>query len=241
MSRHRSLSELAGLDELSPPKRDRVRTHLADCQRCRDELAFARETRAALRAVTTPRAAPDTLDRILARRRAGERVILPADVPRERPRRRLAVPIAVGATLVAAVAIAAELLLRHPVDPSLTAPESRAAEASAPVGVAIVPTGSEVEVRILGTGGLRIEATLHDGRELGVRGRGAAESARFRASSAGITVSEVTGGTLEVRIPRGLTGRLYVGDRLELATDGTALRAERSGERGERLVLELPR
>ncbi|MEZ4585619.1 MAG: hypothetical protein R2909_04360 [Gemmatimonadales bacterium] len=240
MSRHRSLSELAGLDQLPSPKRDRVRAHLADCQRCRDELTFARETRVLLRAVTTPVVAPETLDRILARRRAGERVILPADVPRERPRRRLAVPIAVAATLVATVAIAAELL-RRPADPSLTEPEPPAAEASAPVGVAIVPTGREVEVRILGTGRLRIEATLHDGRELGVRGRGAAESARFRATSAGITVSEVTGGTLEVRIPRGLTGRLYLSDRLEITTDGNALRAERSGESGERLVLELLR
>lgn len=241
MSRHRSLSELVGLDELSPPRRDRVRAHLADCQRCRDELTFARETRVLLRAVTTPVAAPETLDRILARRRAGERVILPADVPRERPRRRIAVPIAVGASLVAAVAIAAELLLRRPAGPAPAQAESQAAEVSAPVGVAIVPTASEVEVRILGTGRLRIEAMLHDGRELGVRGRGAAESARFRAASAGITVSEVTGGTLEVRIPRGLIGRLYVSGRLELASDGTALRAERSGERGERLVLELPR
>lgn len=242
MNSHRALSELAGLEALAPRRRDRVRRHLADCQRCRDDLMFVRALRGVAGEVTAPAAPAHCLARILARREAGERVILPADVRFERPRHRVAVPLAVAATAVAAVAITAQLAVRAV---RLRQPEPAAASAPAQavpsVGIAIVPTGDTTEVRVSGPGRLRLEALIHDGRELGVRGRGAAETARFRTAHGGISVSEVAGGTIEVRIPRGVASRLYVNDRLVLTADGQVLLVERDGTVRDRVVLDLGR
>jgi len=242
MNLHRPLSELAGLEALPPRRRDRVRRHLADCQRCRDDLTFVRSFRDLAAEVTAPAAPAHGLARVLARREAGERVILPADVPPARPRRRVAVPLAIAVTAVAAVAITAQLAVRAV---RLHQPESAAAPAPAQaapsVGIAIVPTGDTAEVRLSGPGLFRLEALIHDGRELGVRGRGAAEAARFRTARGGISVSEVTGGEIEVRIPRGISSRIYVNDRLVLTGDGRVLRVERDGAVRDRVVLDVGR
>lgn len=241
MTRHRTVSELAALDDLTGRRRDRVRTHLADCPSCRRTLSFTREVRRVAAQVTAP-SAPAILDRILDRRAAGERVILPV-AEAGIPRRRLLVPLAAGATLLAAVAMAAQLVMSGNGDgpARAPAPEAAAPVESAAVGIAIVPAAEPADVRITGAPGIHVEVTLHDGPELGVRGRGAATDARFRMAGGGIVVTGVRAGVIEVRIPRGTRARLFVNDRLELTADGTALRIERSGAVRARVTLDVGR
>ncbi|MGH7526665.1 MAG: hypothetical protein ACREMX_08160, partial [Gemmatimonadales bacterium] len=161
------------------------------------------------------------------------------DVPGRRPVLRLAV----GATLVVAVAIAAQVAVRsardRPGEPAGgdTVPSAEPTT----VGIAIVPSRLPADVRIVGAPAIRVEVLLHDGRELGVRGQGTAADARFQTAGGGIVVTGVAGGAVELRIPRGVPTRLFVNDRLELTSDGQSLRIERSGVVRERVTLDLGR
>ncbi|MDH3296971.1 MAG: hypothetical protein OEM96_01660 [Gemmatimonadota bacterium] len=65
-----------------------IRIHLRDCSRCRDEVAWIKRLRVAsgrLREVQPP---DGVLDGVLSRRAAGDRLILPLDVPPAPPSRR---------------------------------------------------------------------------------------------------------------------------------------------------------
>jgi hypothetical protein len=243
VTRHRPYAELAGLDELEPARRAAVRDHLAECPACRERLSFTRDVRAAAAALATAGEPPaDTLPRVLARRAAGERIILPVNDPDPAPaptRRRVLLMAISAAALVAAV-VAAQLVRRHTHE-VVPSPAMDSTRPMSPVGVAMIPGRGPTSVRIAGTGRIRVEALLHDGDELSVRGRGAAVTARFGVDGGGITATELTGGTVEVRIPGGTTTRLFLNDRLELTSDGRTLRAERSGALSDRAALEIPR
>ena len=82
----RVLSRFAA-DELSPDDRVRVARHLAACHRCRHTAQELRATVAALREVPVPELPGDLFERILERRAAGERIILPAALPAPAARR----------------------------------------------------------------------------------------------------------------------------------------------------------
>jgi hypothetical protein len=58
-----------------------VAAHLADCPRCRAQVAFARDLGAAARRLAAPEPDDALLDRVLADRAAGARTILPAATP----------------------------------------------------------------------------------------------------------------------------------------------------------------
>ena len=96
---------------LDPRTRRRVGTHLIGCLRCREAVDQICELRMQVHAASTPAASTEMLERILARRHAGERVILPTpDLVQER-----SVPsgrIAVAAGLLVIVAASALLLRR---------------------------------------------------------------------------------------------------------------------------------
>ena len=98
--------------ELTGRTRDRVASHLAGCARCRDTVRFIRELGEVARSLPAPEPPADALPRLLARRAAGERVILPTSdpVPIE-PERRRAVS-AIAATL--ALFVAGSLLVSVP-------------------------------------------------------------------------------------------------------------------------------
>lgn len=238
MNRHPTIAELAGLEELTRRRRTATRDHLAECPSCRRDLAFTREVRDRAREATGGVPAPETLARILARRAAGDRVILPTDLPAAAPRRHRYPAIAAAVLILAAAAVAAQLVFRNGRAPS-PAPTPAAPESRPPVGVSIVPNGAAADIRIHGAATIHVEVVLHDGAELSVRGHGAAAEARFRTAGNGITVSEVRGGAIELRIPRGVTSRLFVNERLELTADGRSLRIERSGAVRDRVVLDL--
>lgn len=111
---HPRFRTLARFADGEPDERHRARVaaHLARCPRCRSTVASLREATVRAREATVPAPPADALERILARRAAGERVILPTTppAPRRRPRRLLPAAAAC-ALLLAAVATA---LLRTP-------------------------------------------------------------------------------------------------------------------------------
>jgi peroxiredoxin len=98
--------------ELDDPARARLAAHLAGCARCRETVASLRRADAAAREAPVPAPPADALERVLARRAAGERVILPAAEPQAPPRGRRVLPAA-AASLVLLLA-AAGLFLRAP-------------------------------------------------------------------------------------------------------------------------------
>jgi hypothetical protein len=69
-------------DRQAREARDALRAHLEGCRACRDEVERARRAVAALSLTSSPPA--ELLERVRARRAAGERVLLPA-VPHDRP------------------------------------------------------------------------------------------------------------------------------------------------------------
>ena len=83
--RFRQLRAFAA-EELSPDARRKVATHLARCTRCRGVVSSLRELVAAVREETAWELPEGAWDGVLARRAAGERVVLPvADPAAPRP------------------------------------------------------------------------------------------------------------------------------------------------------------
>ena len=78
--RYATLNRFADGD-LSEPRTRRVADHLADCSRCRQEVAFIRQAGALARSLETPAAPRGILDRVMAQRAAGDRVLLPPEAP----------------------------------------------------------------------------------------------------------------------------------------------------------------
>lgn len=86
--------------ELEGRRYRRVASHLADCSRCRQEVAFIRRAGDLARSLETPAVPTEILDRVLERRTTGERVLLPPESPGAEPEpRRRTVP-AIAALLV---------------------------------------------------------------------------------------------------------------------------------------------
>jgi len=94
------------LDALDPDERREYEAHLADCQRCREELASLAQTTEALAiAASGPAPPPGLRDRILEGARAEAQVVVPFE-----PRRRRTVPVlAAAAAMAAVVALSASL------------------------------------------------------------------------------------------------------------------------------------
>ena len=87
------------LDALDPDERREYEAHLADCERCREELAsFWQTTEGLAIAASGPEPTPELRARILEGARAEAQVVVPFE-----PRRRRAVPVLAAAVAVAAV------------------------------------------------------------------------------------------------------------------------------------------
>jgi anti-sigma factor RsiW len=100
------LTAAYALDALDPDDREAYERHLADCERCQEELATMWQTTEALAvAATGPEPRSELRERILAAARAEPQVVVPFA-----PRRSRAVPVlATAAALAAAVALAVGL------------------------------------------------------------------------------------------------------------------------------------
>ena len=94
------------LDVLDADERWAYETHLASCERCRDELTSFWETAAALAVATSgPAPSPGLRDRILAAAHEERQVV----VPLESRRRRRLTPVGAAAAVAALVAVAVGL------------------------------------------------------------------------------------------------------------------------------------
>lgn len=91
--------------ELAERRRGRVAEHLTRCSRCRAALSERLGLERQLREMPTPDLPADLLDRIVARRQSGERIIVPSASPAA-PRRWQAVAYPIAASLLFALALA---------------------------------------------------------------------------------------------------------------------------------------
>jgi len=95
------------LDVLDADERWAYETHLASCERCREELTSFWETAAALAVATSgPAPSPDLRDRILTAAREDRQVVVPLE---SRRRRRLTPVLGAAAAVAALVALAVGL------------------------------------------------------------------------------------------------------------------------------------
>lgn len=94
-------------EELAGGERARVESHVHDCPRCAGVTQELRSLGDAMRAIAPPRApARDGLEQVLARRRAGDCVVLPVGPARRSPRRTwLGVVSVAAAVLLGVVAV----------------------------------------------------------------------------------------------------------------------------------------
>ena len=143
--------------EVSAADRRRLSLHLAGCARCRGIVASHRSVAAAAAGEPHPVAPAGELHRILARRAAGERVILPTADPSRRQKRQ---PWAALATAAGIAAILASALV-------VRAPEVTASDISGELHLspAVPRPGQSVTVRY------HAPSTLAGERELVLRGR----------------------------------------------------------------------
>lgn len=92
-------------DGESPAReQSRIASHLAGCAACRSKVTFARDIAEKARTLHVPSPSGEIISRVMAERHEGQRVILPVTEPAERSR-RIAIPLAATAALVAAAAI----------------------------------------------------------------------------------------------------------------------------------------
>lgn len=200
-----------------------------------------------------PEPPPHALDRILARRAAGDVVILPTD---DAMTRRVMVvrahkrSVAVALVMLTAITGVAAALPGTPlyrwIARALAKTESVAPASSAAIpeatpvwaGVAVVLAQGEMWVTVDSTSPtVRIRVRLTNETTLDVRGFDEAAQAEFRPRAGGIGVIHAKGGELHVGVPRqvrrfvlrvdGVPFVVKEGDRLHMtasgATDGTEL------------------
>ncbi|HET9984660.1 MAG TPA: hypothetical protein VFQ38_13780 [Longimicrobiales bacterium] len=226
MMPHPTLDRLRAFAEPGSPPAPRGRTasHLAECSRCRDTLAWIRAVRAAA-AEPAPAAAPaGAWARIAARVEAGETVLLPAAGPDAGSARRRALRPAMlrAAGLVLAVAAAASAAvpgsplrawvarlwpsrptLPSAVPPARVHPAAAPPAAPAPTILFVRPLDGAVSISVVAPDPtLRLRIRVSDGAEVEVRATGAAAGARFRSGPGRLAVSDAGPGELSITLPR---------------------------------------
>jgi hypothetical protein len=251
MMGHPDFARLSAFEdgEVHGARRDRTARHLAACARCRAELASIRALRARAAAATVLPVPPDALERILARRAAGERIIPPAAAglaaapARVSPRvlRRAAILLlgvaGIASATVAAPRIRAWLTDGETADPAPPPAVDSVRAGAAPAqpqavsGVSILPAEGRARVDVDGADpALRIRVRLVAGEELEARATGAAADAVFHPRPGRLRVQHAGPGELELLLPRGV-GRVDVRVDGEpyLVKDGSQLRVLRPG------------
>lgn len=216
-SRRRILEFASG--ELTAHRSRRVSAHLAACPRCRWQVQEIRSLREALVALPIPELPDDGWQQILARRQAGDVVLLPASTPAPAPavrNRRLLRRAAFIALAVATAAVAATLTLpggerrespaprvRQTAPTAVTPAAAPQPAAEATAGVSIDLEADTARLAVEGAGEqLRIRVRLVDDPAVGVRATGAAIGSVFRPVRGGLTVRGAPSGELLISIPR---------------------------------------
>lgn len=237
--------------------------HLERCTDCRATVVSMRTIVATVREDFTRSAPPRVLDRVIARRAAGDRVIL-ADVEEIDTRRQhmprvtlpWAVAILLGASVVAAAMPGSPLrqwitdtfAQRVPdasptpaVPPAPSAPASPSTADTSISGVSIFATDSVWVMVDPVRRPTRIVLRMASQPELEVRGLDEAARATFRPRANGIRVSGLAGGTLHIDVPRAARAfQLRVGEVVyaHKAGEGFTTRA-RADTTGAGLVFDV--
>lgn len=232
----RRLREFAG-GELAPAERRRVAAHLAGCPRCRRAVASTRAVVAAAAEETAAAVPEGAWERILARRAAGEEVILPAADPAPPARGgRASRALPRAAVLVLGVAgIASATILAPPLRPlweravgadpapveadasrrPAAPPAARPAAEDAVAGMLVAPVDGAVAIVVERPHpDVRIRVRPGGGVQLAVRATGAAATALFRTGPGRVAIVEPGPGEVQVDLPRAVrTATLVVDGR----------------------------
>ena len=246
-NRHPSFERLHAfaVKELSPSRRDRVADHLRGCSACRNDVTMARLVIGYVRESFAPEVPTGALDRILARRAAGERTILAtgdddtsAWPARRGTRRRAALVIGLSVVVAGTAAALSSPPVRElwnqwwPSEPSSTTRESPepvpvtvpTEPAPAVAGVTVPVAAGEVWVAVDDPDpSLRIHVRLTEGRDVEVRSVGPGTTAVFKPRSNGVGVVNAGPGELHVEVPRGAA-------RFVLRVDGVPFIAKNGSE-----------
>jgi anti-sigma factor RsiW len=238
-------------DELPGAVRGRVAAHLARCTECRKILGSIRELREVVREATASPVPEDTWSRILARRAAGEQLILPvpgaAIPPCPRTASSAIVPRVLrrAAVLVlGAAGVASATVPGSPVRewlgsvwqrdravtvsaPPSPAPPSESMPPDLPIaGMSVLPVDGEVQIRVEAPDPeVRIRVRLSDGDQVDVQASGAAAGSLFRTGPGRIAVVEAGPGEVRINIPRSTRkATLLVDGTLYLLKEGEQVR-----------------
>ena len=138
-------------DELDVEVRGSVYSHLVGCSRCRERVAYVQSLGEAAANLSHPRPPEELLDQILARRRDGERVILPS--PDAIPEPRIPSPLRPLFATIAILVIGISALV-------LFAPQVTAGRSELTFEPALPEAGREVDVEYRPTAELAAEEDL---------------------------------------------------------------------------------
>jgi hypothetical protein len=224
--------------ELDWHERAELERHLAECERCQQELAelhtVAGELDAALRLLDEPARVDQARWRFERRVHGAGRGFAGATL------RRTAILILGSAAVLSATVPGSPVRewlaaswdrvsgAEQPAEPEpspVVVAVERAAT-PAPAGVSIRPLEGPTRVTLTAPdSGVRVRVTLHDGERLGVWASGEAARARFRTAPDRIEVERPGPGELRIEVPRAIAGfTLEVDGRPYLLKNGEQLR-----------------
>lgn len=202
----------------------RLTLHLAECLRCQDAVRRIRSIRKGAAELFDPPPPADGWAALQTRLDTGDAVLLPdggAWVGSRSLgfRHVAAILILLSAGAVAALAgppvldWAAELFEREPLAESI--PEA---------GIATMPQGSEVLVKLIGnTSEIEVRVRPSMSQLLEVTGRGAAAGAEFVLAGEAIEIVGAGGGEILLRVPEGITARLITAGSTVVLADSADL------------------
>lgn len=243
--------------------RERLRSHLGHCTRCQRAVAEIRTLREATRAATNVGRPEGVWEQIIARRQAGEEVILPVPsatavrsaASRSAWRRPLeGVRAAALVASLAGVAFAAvpgsplrewleeHLFMDSPAHEHGSSPDG--APASAPVsGLSVHPVGGRVRIELSSPHpDLSLRVQLVGTGAVEVTATGGAASAQFNSGAGRLRISDAGAGPLAVDIPPELRSVMIVVDGttyLEKIGDEIRVRAPHADTSGTTFVLRM--
>ncbi|NOT06782.1 MAG: hypothetical protein HOP28_01115 [Gemmatimonadales bacterium] len=196
--RFRTLVDWAA-GRMAEPARRRVSDHLAQCDRCRTRVARIREIRHQAAAAAAVELPPGALEAVLARRAAGNEVLLPSDPGPNLTRS----PARVAAGVLLVLGVAGTLFAAVPGLREWLAERFGGKAAPVAAGVTLVDLDRPIAINVIDAdSSLHVRFAIVDDSIVVVRAEGGAAEAVFRTSARGVDVRGARRGELIVEAPR---------------------------------------